>query len=38
VFRIRRAAALGGEQAAMEDWQMARSGGRRGIVEIVSND
>ena len=35
VFWIRQMAALGGEQAAMEDWQHTREGGRRGIVEIV---
>ncbi len=34
VFWMRRSAALGGEQTAIEDWQITR-GGRRGIVEIV---
>ena len=38
VFWIRRVAALGGEQATVEYWQVTRSGGRRGIVEVVSND
>lgn len=36
VFWVRRAAALGGEAAAVEDWQLKRDGTRRGIVEIVS--
>jgi hypothetical protein len=35
VFWLRRLAALGGEQAAVEDWQHTREGGRRGIVEIT---
>jgi hypothetical protein len=35
VFWLRRLAALGGEQAALEHWQAKRGGGRRGIVEIV---
>lgn len=35
VFWVRRLAALGGEQATIENWQMKRGGGRRGIVEIV---
>lgn len=34
VFWLRRAAALDGEQAAVEYWQVTRSGGRRGVVEI----
>ena len=38
VFWIRRVAALGGEQATVEYWQVTRSGGRGGIVEVVSND
>ena len=33
VFWLRRLAALGGEQ--IEDWQIKRDGGKRGIVEIV---
>jgi hypothetical protein len=35
VFWIRRLAAIGGEQAAVEDWQIKRDGTERGIVEIV---
>jgi hypothetical protein len=35
VFWLRRLAALGGEQAAIEDWQTKRDGSRRGIVEIL---
>lgn len=35
VFWVRRLAALGGEQAAIEDWQIKRDGTRRGIVEIT---
>jgi hypothetical protein len=35
VFWLRRLAALGGEQAAIEDWQITREGSRRGILEIV---
>ena len=34
VFWVRRLAAFGGEQAAVEYWQVKREGGRRGIVEI----
>jgi hypothetical protein len=36
VFWLRRMAALGGEQATVEYWQVKRGGGQRGIVEIVS--
>jgi len=36
VFWVRRSAALGGEQAMIEHWQVRREGGRRGIVEIVA--
>lgn len=36
VFWVRRAAALGGEQAAIEHWQIRRDGGYRGIVEITA--
>jgi predicted nucleotidyltransferase len=36
VFWLRRLAALRGEQAAVEDWQVKRGGGQRGIVEIIS--
>ena len=35
VFWPRRSAALGGEQAMIEYWQIRREGGQRGIVEIV---
>lgn len=35
VFWLRRLAALGGEQATVEHWQIRRDGGLRGIVEIV---
>lgn len=37
IFWVRRPAALGGEQAMVEYWQMRREGGRRGIVEIVES-
>ncbi len=37
VFWIRRLAAMGGEQAAIEDWQIKRDGTERGIVEITVN-
>lgn len=36
VFWVRRMAALGGEQAAVEFWQTRRDGGLRGIIEIES--
>ena len=35
VFWIRRAAALGGEAAAIAHWQIKRDGGKRGIVEVT---
>jgi len=35
IFWLRSLAALDGEQAAVEYWQVTRGGGRRGIVEIV---
>lgn len=35
VFWVRRMAAMGGEQAAIEDWQIKRDGTERGIVEIT---
>ena len=38
VFWIRRMAALGGEEAAIADWQIKRDGGKRGIVEVIEND
>ncbi len=34
VFWVRRLAAFGGEQTAIEYWQVKREGGRRSIVEI----
>ena len=34
VFWVRRMAAYGGEQAAIEDWQIKRDGMHRGIIEI----
>ncbi len=37
VFWVRRLAALGGEQAAIEDWQVTRSGTLRGIIEITGD-
>jgi hypothetical protein len=36
VFWTRRFAALGGEQAMIEYWQVRREGGKRGIIEIMS--
>jgi hypothetical protein len=36
VFWMRRMAAFGGEQAAVDFWQTKRDGGLRGIVEIES--
>jgi hypothetical protein len=38
VFWIRRLAALGGEQTAIEDWQVKRHSGKRGIIEVTSHD
>ena len=38
VFWIRRMAAMGGEQAALEHWQVKRDGTKRGIVEVISHD
>ena len=34
VFWLRACAALGGEQAAIEDWMLTREGRQRGILEI----
>lgn len=34
VFWVRRLAALGGEEAAIQDWEIKRDGGKRGLVEI----
>jgi predicted nucleotidyltransferase len=36
VFWVRRITAWGGEQSAIEDWQIKRDGSKRGIVEIIS--
>ena len=36
VFWLRRLAALGGEQEAVEHWQVKRDGTRRGIVEVMA--
>ncbi len=38
VFWIRRQAVIGGEQAALEHWQLKRDKTRRGIVEVITND
>lgn len=38
VFWTRRSGVMGGEQAMIEYWQVRRDGGRRGIVEIVSEE
>jgi hypothetical protein len=38
IFWIRRLAALEGEQAALEYWQLKRDGTKRGIVEVIEND
>jgi len=38
VFWLRRAAALGGEEATIAHWQLKRDGGKRGIVEVVGHD
>lgn len=35
VFWMRRLSALGGEQEAVEFWQIRRDGGPRGIIEII---
>ena len=36
IFWVRRIGAMGGEQAAIEDWQIKRDGARRGLVEITA--
>jgi len=38
VFWIRRMAAIGGEQTAMEYWQIKRDKTKRGIVEVINDD
>jgi len=35
IFWVRRLAALGGEAATIEHWQIKRGGDRRGIVEVL---
>lgn len=37
VFWIRRMAAIGGEDAALEYWQIKRDNTKRGIVEVVTD-
>ena len=37
-FWIRRAAALGGEDATIAHWQIKRDGTKRGILEIIDHD
>ena len=36
IFWVRRVGALGGEQAAVEDWQLKRDGSRRGLVQVTA--
>jgi hypothetical protein len=38
IFWLRRMAALDGEEAAIEHWQIKRDGQKRGIVEVLLND
>ena len=38
IFWIRRLAAIGGEQEALEHWQLKRDKTRHGIVEVISDD
>ena len=38
IFWLRRMAALDGEHAAVEHWQIKRDGSRRGIVEVIEHD
>lgn len=38
VFWIRRMAAISGEQAALEHWQIKRDKTKRGIVEVTGDD
>ncbi len=35
IFWVRRLAALGGEAATIEHWQIKRDGERRGVVEVT---
>ena len=38
VFWLRRAAALGGEEATISHWQTKRDGDKRGILEVIYHD
>jgi len=38
IFWLRRMAALDGEEAAVEHWQIKRDGKKRGIVEVLKDD
>jgi hypothetical protein len=38
IFWLRRMAALDGEEAVIEHWQIKRDGKKRGIVEVLTND
>lgn len=38
IFWVRRIAALGGEEAAIDCWQLRRDGKKRGIVEVLTHD
>ena len=38
VFWIRRMAAIGGEQTALEYWQIKRDRTKRGVVEVIKDD
>jgi hypothetical protein len=38
IFWLRRMAALDGEEAAIEHWQIKRDGKKRGIVEVLKHD
>ena len=38
VFWLKRSGAIGGEQSAVEDWQIKRDKTRRGVVEVISRD
>jgi hypothetical protein len=38
IFWLRRMAALEGEEAAVEHWQIKRDGKKRGIVEVLKDD
>jgi len=38
VFWVRRQATIGGEQEALEHWQLKRDKTRRGIIEVISDD